>query len=102
MLYQLKRAGIAQHDLVRVYVSVIRPILEYACPVWHMSLPSYLTQHRNGPKKSPEVCVPWPELLSYFTSNKTFHVALTQMRSAKLLHKNEEGRSQAESFIASH
>ena len=31
MLYQLKRAGIGQHDLVtKYYVSVIRPVLEYA------------------------------------------------------------------------
>ena len=34
MLYQLKRAGIGQHDLVTIYISVIRPVLEYACPVW--------------------------------------------------------------------
>ena len=33
MLYQLKRAEIGQHDLVTIYVSVIRPVLEYACPV---------------------------------------------------------------------
>ena len=30
MLYQLKRAGIIQKDLVSVYVSVVRPVLEYA------------------------------------------------------------------------
>ena len=41
--YQLKRAGIRQCDLLRVYVSVIRPVLEYACPVWHTSLPMYLS-----------------------------------------------------------
>ena len=34
MLYQLKRAGISQNDLVKSYVSIIRPVLEYACPVW--------------------------------------------------------------------
>ena len=39
MLYQLKRAGITQKDLVSVYVSVVRLILEYACPVWHTNLP---------------------------------------------------------------
>ena len=32
MLYQLKRAGIGEHDLVTIYVTVIRPVLEYACP----------------------------------------------------------------------
>ena len=42
---QLKRAGIRQCDLLRVYVSVIRPVLEYACPVWHTSLPMYLSDN---------------------------------------------------------
>ena len=43
MLYQLKRAGISQHDLVKMYVSIILPVLEYACPVWSTSLPTYLS-----------------------------------------------------------
>ena len=30
--YQLNRAGIGQCDLVRIYISVIRPLVEYACP----------------------------------------------------------------------
>ena len=29
MLYQLKRADISQLDLVTVYISVVRPVLEY-------------------------------------------------------------------------
>ena len=44
-IYQLKRAGIRQCDLLRMYVSVIRPVLEYACSVWHTSLPMYLSDH---------------------------------------------------------
>ncbi len=35
---QLKRAGVPVEDIVRIFVSVIRPKLEYACPVWHTSL----------------------------------------------------------------
>ncbi len=42
MLYQLKRAGISQLDLVTVYISVVRPVLEYSCPVWHTKLPKCL------------------------------------------------------------
>ena len=45
MLYQLKRAGITQNDLVNVYVSVFRPVLQYACPVWHTNLPQLLSQN---------------------------------------------------------
>ena len=43
VLYQLKRAGVSQSDLLRVYLSVIRPVVEYACPVWHTNLPVYLS-----------------------------------------------------------
>ena len=34
----LKRFAMPQQDLVTVYVSYIRPILEYCCVVWHSSL----------------------------------------------------------------
>ena len=44
-IYHLKRAGIRQCDLLSVYVSVLRPVLEYACPVWHTSLPMYLSDN---------------------------------------------------------
>ena len=44
MLYQLKRAGISQHDMVIVYIiSTVRPVLEYACLVWHTNLLIYLS-----------------------------------------------------------
>ena len=45
MLYQLKRAGVNQADLVRIYISVVRPVVEYACPVWHTNLPIYLSDN---------------------------------------------------------
>ena len=57
MLYQLKWAGIAQHDLVRVYVSIIRPVLEYACLVWHRDLPNYLTQSIDMVQRGAQKCV---------------------------------------------
>ena len=37
-LKQLKRAGIPQSQLLHYYLAVIRPVLEYALPVWHHSL----------------------------------------------------------------
>ncbi len=43
VLYQLKRAGVSQSDFLRVYLSVIRPVVEYACPVWPTNLPVYLS-----------------------------------------------------------
>jgi len=35
---QLKRSGAGRHDLLCFYTTVIRPVLEYACPAWHLSL----------------------------------------------------------------
>jgi hypothetical protein len=43
-LKQLKRSGVNIRDLLQFYVSVIRPILEYACPAWHTSL---TVEHNN-------------------------------------------------------
>ena len=37
-LKQLKRAGATIQDLMCFYMTVIRPVMEYACPVWHTSL----------------------------------------------------------------
>ena len=57
-IYQLKRAGIIQCDLLRV--SVIRPVLEYACPVWHTSLPMYLSDNiETIQKRCLRTILPW-------------------------------------------
>ena len=37
-LKQLRRAGLDSVDLLAFYESVIRSVVEYACPVWHTSL----------------------------------------------------------------
>ena len=37
-LRQLKRCGLSQSDLLAYYRTMIRPILEYACPVCHAGL----------------------------------------------------------------
>jgi len=37
-LKQLKHAGIPVRDLLHFYTAIVRPVLEYACPVWHSGL----------------------------------------------------------------
>ena len=37
-LKQLKRSGLPTHDLLYFYLSTIRPVLEYACVLWHHGL----------------------------------------------------------------
>ena len=38
VILHLARGGINMHDIVAVYCSVIRSVLEYTCPVWHCGL----------------------------------------------------------------
>ena len=37
-LRQLKRAKLAASDIISAYLTIMRPILEYACQVWHPGL----------------------------------------------------------------
>ena len=58
MLDKLKRAGIGQHaKIVTIYVSVIRPVLEYACPVWHTNLNRHLTESIETVQKRALKCI---------------------------------------------
>ena len=41
LLRTLKRVGLGTNDLVLVYCSIVRSIIEYASPVW-AAIPSYL------------------------------------------------------------
>jgi len=34
----MKRAGVPVRNLLHFYTAVVRPVLEYACPVWHSGL----------------------------------------------------------------
>ena len=43
-LRQLKRSGVAPSELLLFYVTCIRPVLEYASPVFHRSLLNYISE----------------------------------------------------------
>ena len=58
-LLQLKRAGIQQKDLIQIYKSVIRPVVEYASVAWHPGLPKYLSVDiENIQKRALKVIFP--------------------------------------------
>ena len=42
ILRQMKRAKISPKDLITFYLTCVRPVAEYGCPVFHDSLPQYL------------------------------------------------------------
>ena len=40
----LKRSGATEDDLISIYTSLIRSILDYGCAVWHTCLPSFFVE----------------------------------------------------------
>ena len=50
-LKQLKRTGISKDDMLHFYVGFIRPVLEYAAPVWHTSLTNEQSDHLESIQK---------------------------------------------------
>ena len=45
---QLKRASIATKEIINFFSTCVRLVIEYACPVFHNSLPSYLSDELEG------------------------------------------------------
>ena len=43
ILRVLKRNGLPVDDLKTIFKTLIRSVLQYSCPVWHSSLPAYLS-----------------------------------------------------------
>ena len=62
-LSQLKRSHLGTRELIQFYVTCIRPITEYACPVFRDSLTKYLSHDLEMiQKKAMRIIFPW---LSY-------------------------------------
>ena len=50
----LKRSGLGGSSLIQVYITCIRPVLEYACQVWNLNSPDYLKEdYRKNSEASP-------------------------------------------------
>jgi len=56
-LKQLRRVGMSTADLVTYYNSVIRSVLEYACPVWHSLLTTGQSQEIERLQKRALQCI---------------------------------------------
>ena len=81
---QLKRAQITPKDLVAYYCACIRSSLDYACPVFHHSLPNYLQTDLERVQKRALACIfsvkPYAEALSIagLVSIREHHCAITK------------------------
>jgi hypothetical protein len=54
MLRLLKRSNARIDTLITVYTTIIRPVLEYACQVWHYNIQQYLCEDIE---KNTKTCV---------------------------------------------
>ena len=46
----LRRAGVDQKNLLKVYLCTVRPVLEYAVPIWQ-NIPDYLSKEMESVQK---------------------------------------------------
>ena len=69
-LRELRRSGVPQSELCKVYTTLIRPVLEYACPVWSTSLSQELKQILESvQQRACRIMLPrlsYPEALEHF------------------------------------
>ena len=81
-LRQLKRANVSCDDLVQYYCPCIRPVVEYASPVFHYALPAYLNDELERIQK---------RALSIITSSDTpYGDALEHIRISTLAHRRRD------------
>ena len=61
-LYALRvlvKSGLSSQEVLQVYCSLVRSVLEYASPVW-AGLPDYLSDLRLFKIRNLEFCINWP------------------------------------------
>ena len=80
-LSQLKRTGLGPNELVQFYRTCIRPITEYACPLFHDGLPVHLSHELEAVQKRAMRII-FPSLMYDEALIKTSLVTLSDRRQA--------------------
>ena len=81
MLRLLKWANADTKPLLTVYITVIGPVLEYACQVWHFNIPEYLSDGIERVQK--KIRIKLPEL-SYADAREFINIPLLKERRESL------------------
>ena len=58
MLRLLKRSYACIDTIITVYTTIIRPVLEYACQVWHYNIQQYLWRYWKIQKRALRIILP--------------------------------------------
>ena len=85
MLYVLKRFKGSAHDLTAVYQMYIRPVLEYASPLWHSSLTQCQIEQLELIQKRACQIVLGSEYTSYAEAMETLQLCSLVERREQLL-----------------
>ena len=73
IIHQLLRSGVSCSDIIAVYCSLIRSVLEYCCPVWHCGLTDSLNcSNESSPLNFPHLTYACRGF-TYFGSRQTIH-----------------------------
>ena len=78
-LTQLKRSKVGSRELVQFFVTCIRSLIEYACPVYHDGLPDYLSNDLERIQKRAMHII-YPSLSYHAALLTTELVPLSQRR----------------------
>ena len=78
-LVLLKRARVNCNDIINLYCSMVRPILEYCDTIFHYSLPDYLSDDLERVQKRALSIIAGPEL-SYRESLSKFNLSSLRQR----------------------
>ena len=79
----LKRNGVQSSNLQRFFFSFIRPVLEYACPVWHSSLPNSLSdQIEHIQKRALKIILLYQSYHESLNTLKLLHLLKEESRCA--------------------
>ena len=78
----LKRHCASKDHLVRVYCTIIRPVVEYACQAWHPGLTQELTKHIElVQKRALRIICP---VLSYTEALEKYNLLTLEHRRREL------------------
>jgi hypothetical protein len=87
-LKQLKRAGLQSHDLLYFYITCIRPILEYACIIWHHGLTAAQSDRLESLQKRAL------RIIYSFTPDSSYHALMEEANLVSLHDRRiEQGRT---------
>lgn len=76
----LRRSGVPKNDLLQFYKTIIRPVIEYACPVWQSGLTEYQKQQIESVQKRAFRIISGTIDYDYYCACSLFDVELLTSR----------------------